>query len=898
MQAELTGTPAADETSDAVLLLRTREGDSEAYGSLYLRHVAAARVLARQLARDPSEADELVAESFTRVLSVLQRGAGPEAAFRPYLLSTMRRLHVDRRVAEKKTQPTDDLTPHDPGEAFVDLPADELERSIVSTAFASLPERWRLVLWHTEVEGLQPAQVAPLLGISANATAALAVRARAGLRDAYLSAHVNDASDPKCREVGPSLGGYVRGTLSRRERVAVDSHLDSCARCSAAVLELSDTAATMRGVIGPLILGAAVLGYREGLLALGPHAIPSAALLHSAGVASVHGAAGTAGTAGTAGSSSGAAGSGSGFVAGIAARPTWQLVGAAGVAGLVAVATALAFALSGSPSRQVADNPGSSPTSPRPSATSTTGSTPTPTPSPSTGSTTPSSGSTGVQAQPVGAAPGAPASSTNTTTAPPPQAPLEGPLKSKVSFMAVGDLVAGRDSVLRLTTNNPNSSAVSQTVSVDLPTGVSLSTVTPAVLANATNAAYTTVEAAALSRASLFAPAATFSPAAVPRTAVPSGTCIATTVGATCSFGTVAARATATLEVPVTIDPTAKSGSWSVTITSHSGSRSATVTVSGRFTLATGGVSAVWSGAGRYQVSAGGANLLSCEDGADTDPDCLAAEARDPKVGVDRLDNNAWVMHAVDDAGSGWTTSSSAKVAVPSGSKVVAAFLQWSASGLEDVAGASHAAAIQGPNGGKTSVTASAWQPVALPDVKGYVATANVTKLVAAQGGGSWTVGDIAFADGAQNLYAGWSLTVITTSATAPVRDVTVLQGPWLLKDSGSTWTGTPPGLAGHPADLTLVAWEGDAGLAGDRLVANGSLTPTDGGPPVEGGSPTTYNVAESFADGAKRANTFGVDVRQLHAGAKQGSTLKITTTGDSWILGLMIVSAGDAAAL
>jgi len=131
VQAELTGTPAADETSDAVLLLRTREGDSEAFGSLYLRHVGAARVLARQLARDPSEADELVAESFTRVLSVLQRGGGPEAAVRAYLLSTMRRLNVDRRVAERKTEPTDDLTAHDPGQPFVDLPADELERSIV-----------------------------------------------------------------------------------------------------------------------------------------------------------------------------------------------------------------------------------------------------------------------------------------------------------------------------------------------------------------------------------------------------------------------------------------------------------------------------------------------------------------------------------------------------------------------------------------------------------------------------------------------------------------------------------------------------------------------------------------------------------------------------------------------
>jgi DNA-directed RNA polymerase specialized sigma24 family protein len=114
VQAELTGQPVADETSDAVLLLHTREGDSAAFGSLYLRHVAAARVLARQLARDPAEADELVAESFARVLGILHRGAGPEAAFRPYLLSTMRRLHIDRRVAERRTEPTDDLSPPRP----------------------------------------------------------------------------------------------------------------------------------------------------------------------------------------------------------------------------------------------------------------------------------------------------------------------------------------------------------------------------------------------------------------------------------------------------------------------------------------------------------------------------------------------------------------------------------------------------------------------------------------------------------------------------------------------------------------------------------------------------------------------------------------------------------------
>ena len=55
----------------------------------------AARRLGRQLvpARD---VDDLVSEAFAKVLAVLQRGGGPDLAFRAYLLTAVRRLHVDR----------------------------------------------------------------------------------------------------------------------------------------------------------------------------------------------------------------------------------------------------------------------------------------------------------------------------------------------------------------------------------------------------------------------------------------------------------------------------------------------------------------------------------------------------------------------------------------------------------------------------------------------------------------------------------------------------------------------------------------------------------------------------------------------------------------------------------
>ena len=59
-----------------------------------------------------------------------------------------------------------------------------LDRSMVAQVFRALPTRWQEVLWYTEVEQLRPQSVAPFLGMSANAVAALSHRAREGFRRA------------------------------------------------------------------------------------------------------------------------------------------------------------------------------------------------------------------------------------------------------------------------------------------------------------------------------------------------------------------------------------------------------------------------------------------------------------------------------------------------------------------------------------------------------------------------------------------------------------------------------------------------------------------------------------------------------------------------------------------
>ena len=247
--------------SDIDLLKASRAGDADAYASLYQRHVSAARALARQFVRGRAEADDVVSEAFAKVLAQLRRGRGPDGAFRPYLLTTVRRTAIDRLRAEGRLVVSGEMEAFDPGVPFGDPAVADLERTMIARAFASLPERWRAVLWHTEIESAKPAEVAAQLGLTANGVAALAYRAREGLRQAYLQMHLSGVARGECRPVAGKLGAYVRGGLAKRDTAAVAAHLDQCADCRAVYLELADVNVALRGVLAPIVLGPAAAAY-------------------------------------------------------------------------------------------------------------------------------------------------------------------------------------------------------------------------------------------------------------------------------------------------------------------------------------------------------------------------------------------------------------------------------------------------------------------------------------------------------------------------------------------------------------------------------------------------------------------------------------------------------------
>ena len=246
--------PAASESDEQALLQRLRSGEDAAFGELFELHAAAVRRLAQSLASDRSEAEDITAETFFRVLQALRRGAGPRDYVRAYLLTVARRVSWEWHGARRDVPVTDDELTFRAG-AGADTHARTAEHSLITTAFTSLPERWRTVLWQTEVEGEQPAMVAPHFGLSANATAALARRARQGLRAAYLQAHLSVNQGPdSCRAVVEKLGGFTAGSVTGAEAERIKAHLLGCPSCRSTQDELRDVCSSLRAHAGVLVL--------------------------------------------------------------------------------------------------------------------------------------------------------------------------------------------------------------------------------------------------------------------------------------------------------------------------------------------------------------------------------------------------------------------------------------------------------------------------------------------------------------------------------------------------------------------------------------------------------------------------------------------------------------------
>jgi RNA polymerase sigma factor (sigma-70 family) len=171
---------------DADLVVRARDRDTRAYEELWRRHRPAALAAARRITLR-FDAEDLVSESFARVLRAILAGGGPDTAFRAYLTTTIRNVAANWAKAQPVTASLEAIPEISDG-------CDQIARidrlDSLARALEALPERWKIALWYSEIQGLTHAEMAALLNIRPSAVAMLTMRARRGLLRAM------EAKDP------------------------------------------------------------------------------------------------------------------------------------------------------------------------------------------------------------------------------------------------------------------------------------------------------------------------------------------------------------------------------------------------------------------------------------------------------------------------------------------------------------------------------------------------------------------------------------------------------------------------------------------------------------------------------------------------------------------------------
>lgn len=259
------------EVDDLELTSRAREGEESAVIELWTRHYPAALSTARRVARQPRDAEELAADAFSGMLVALSTGGGPTGSVRSYLLTSVRNGMASRA---RRANASDVLTGENTLlENAAEVPRDPVaahsELSLVREAFSALPSRWRHVLWRTAVEHESNITVAREMGLSPNAVAALARRARRGLRAAYVQVHVSrGAVDAKCLPFVGGLAALLGGPPNDGSDVA--EHVRGCARCTERLAELRRVDRNLAGVLTPAVLSLLPHEAAAGLSAAAP----------------------------------------------------------------------------------------------------------------------------------------------------------------------------------------------------------------------------------------------------------------------------------------------------------------------------------------------------------------------------------------------------------------------------------------------------------------------------------------------------------------------------------------------------------------------------------------------------------------------------------------------------
>ena len=274
---------------DAGLVARALRGDSDAFATLFDRHVPRVYALAYRILGREGEAEDVTQDAFLHALNVLPTLRRGES-FRPWVMRIATNLAwatLRQRLRLPQAELTDAVVATHPDTGRWGSPeamglAAEDQRAVRLTLDRLAPTH-RAALAMREIGGLSYAAIAASLGTTTGSVEVLLFRARARFRDEYrkvaLGAGVSATSVVSCVQTPRVLAVLADHEGSDEERVRAEAHARHCASCAAQLGARKDSRKLLLAL--PLTVPATI---KAGVLSrAGPILVSHAATASAAG---------------------------------------------------------------------------------------------------------------------------------------------------------------------------------------------------------------------------------------------------------------------------------------------------------------------------------------------------------------------------------------------------------------------------------------------------------------------------------------------------------------------------------------------------------------------------------------------------------------------------------------
>lgn len=187
------------DTADEDLIVRSLEGDDEAFGALVTRHQERVFRLLGRFTRDPGETEDLAQEVFLKVFRKLHTFQ-QDSAFYTWVyriavntasdhMSRRRRRHLhlveDQETLDRAGHRTSGDPEGQPIAPLLEREVHEVTRALLET----LPEKYRTILLLREYEDLSYTEMAEVLQCSIGTVESRLFRARKRFKEALERAH-------------------------------------------------------------------------------------------------------------------------------------------------------------------------------------------------------------------------------------------------------------------------------------------------------------------------------------------------------------------------------------------------------------------------------------------------------------------------------------------------------------------------------------------------------------------------------------------------------------------------------------------------------------------------------------------------------------------------------------